>query len=368
MRPRDFTIALAAVAAVTWVLLLAGPLANTTTVALCLVIVVLFVARNLSGAAALIASVASVLAYNFFFLPPVGTFTIADPDNWIALTAFIAVATTVGELSARAKLRADEAESSRREVERLYAELRDAFERAADAEALRRSDQLKSALLDAVTHELRTPLTSIKASTSALLEAASELDTAARRELLEIVDEEADRLDRVIGDLVAVAKIEAGAGLQTAWCSLDDVARAASRRAGRVADPGRISIVADAELPVVKADPRAIEEALSQLLQNALRVSPSGSVVTLTLSANDDDAEIRVDDEGPGVPPEARERIFQKFNRGDGGRAGTLGLGLAIARGIVNAHGGQITVQDRPDGRPGASFVMRLPIGDDGAV
>ncbi len=360
---RSHLIAVAAVTALVFVLSLAGPVVNQTTVALCLLLVVLFAARNLGGAAAVTASVASMLAFNFFFLPPTGTLTIADPFNLVALAAFLAVALTVGELSSRAHRRAEEAEASRLEVQRLYAELKDAFERSADAEALRRSDQLKSALLDAVTHDLRTPLTSIKASITALIEAPATLDEAGRHELLDVVNEEADRLDRIIGDLVSLARVEAGVGLESRWCALDEVARAALARVG--AEASRVRLLSPPEPPAIMADARAIEEVWVQLLQNALRCAPGDSPVTVEIAAREGVAEVRFEDEGPGVPVADRDRIFEKFYRGAGGRPGSLGLGLAIARGIVLAHGGSINVTDRRDGRRGAAFVVRLPMGDD---
>jgi K+-sensing histidine kinase KdpD len=130
---------------------------NSTTVALSLLLIVLFVATGWGSWPAYVASVLGMLSFNFFFLPPVYTFTIADPQNWVALAAFLVTAVTAGKLSALAKHRTEEAEAGRREIERLYYELQAAFERASQAEALRQSEQLKSALLDAVTHDLRTP-------------------------------------------------------------------------------------------------------------------------------------------------------------------------------------------------------------------
>ena len=121
-----------------------------------------------------------MLCFNFFFLPPFHTFTIADPQNWVALTAFFITALAVGQLSASAKRRAEEAEAGRVEIGRLYEELREAFEKASEAEALRRSERFKSALLDAVTHDLRTPLTSIKASATLLLEDRETTDACSR--------------------------------------------------------------------------------------------------------------------------------------------------------------------------------------------
>jgi two-component system, OmpR family, sensor histidine kinase KdpD len=223
---------------------------------------------------------------------------------------------------------------------------------------------LKSALLDAVTHDLRTPLTAIKASTTALLDATSTLGGDARRELLEVVNEEADRLDRIIGALVSLAKVEAGAlGLQPRWCALDDVLQSAIARVRHGAG-GRIVTTVDPQLPSIRADGRALEEVFTQLLQNGLRYSPLGSPVTVTAACANGAIDVRVEDEGPGIPAADRERIFEKFHRGDSETGGWLGLGLAIARGIVDAHGGTITATDRADGRHGAAFVVRVPIGD----
>src|ERR1044071_1901974 len=164
-----YLVAAFAVMALTFALRPLRGTINQTTVALALLLIVLFVATLWGARPAIAASLLGMLCFNFFFLPPVGTLTIADPDNWIALAAFLATAITAGQLSARVQRRADEAEAGRREIERLYNELRDAFERASHAEALRQSERLKSALLDAVTHDLRTPLTSIKASITTLL-------------------------------------------------------------------------------------------------------------------------------------------------------------------------------------------------------
>lgn len=208
MRPRSlyaaggFFVAVLAIGVATGGLRLFRIHVNTTTVALAFLLIVLFVAARFGSRPAIAASIVGVICFNFFFLPPVGTLTIADPDNWIALAAFLITAVTAGELSARARRRAEEAETGRREIERLYTELRDAFERASQAEALRRSERLKSALLDAVTHDIRTPLTSIKASVTTLLEELRahrgdtvKLHAEGRREMLEVIDEEADRLN-----------------------------------------------------------------------------------------------------------------------------------------------------------------------------
>src|SRR5215216_2589628 len=164
-----YAVAALSVGALTLLLKTVGTHFNAATVSLALLLNVLFIAKRWGSLPALLASILAMLCFNFFFLPPFATFTIAATDNWVALLAFLLTAVTAGQLSASAKRRAEEAETGRREIERLYAELRDAFERASHAEALRQSEKLKSALLDAVTHDLRTPLTSIKASVTTLL-------------------------------------------------------------------------------------------------------------------------------------------------------------------------------------------------------
>lgn len=189
---------------------------NATTVALALLLAVLFVAIGFGSKPALLASVLAMLGFNFFFLPPYHTFTIADPQNWIALTAFFITALAVGQLSARARQRAEESEAGKIEIRRLYDELRDAFDRASEAEAIKRSEQLKSALLDAVTHDIRTPLTLIKASATLLLEdreetkSSKQLSPDEQHAMLEVITRGADRLDRFVEGIVDLARIEAG--------------------------------------------------------------------------------------------------------------------------------------------------------------
>jgi two-component system sensor histidine kinase KdpD len=151
--------ALLGIAAATGLLKLFGPHVNPTTAALSFLLLVLFVATAWGSKPAVLASLLGVICFNFFFLPPFGAFTIRDPDNWIAFLAFLITALTAGQLSARAKHRAEEAELARAEIERVYRELQETFERASEAKALKQSEQLKAALLDAVTHDLRTQLT-----------------------------------------------------------------------------------------------------------------------------------------------------------------------------------------------------------------
>ena len=374
-----YVAAIVVIAAATAALRALGSHVNPPTVALTFVLLILFLAIAWGPKPAVLASLLGVGCFNFFFLPPVGTFHIADPENWIALVVFLITAITTGQLSARAKLRADEATAARQEIERLYHELQDSFEEASQAKALKQSERLKSALLDAVTHDLRTPLTSIKASVSTLIdnqhslkndETASQLNEAARGDLLQVIDEEADRLDRFIEDSMALARIEAGElQLRREWGSLEEILEAAMKRASSITLDHRIELALEDELPSVRVDERAVAEVIYVLLENAAKYSPAGSVIRLTAQADRQGmVRISIEDEGPGIPSELRERVFDKFFRamrnGDlaGQKPGT-GMGLAIAKGIVEAHGGQIWIEDAA-GSSGTSVVILLPTGD----
>ena len=368
-RPRAHLAAMAAAMAATTLLLLAGPVLNDTSVALAYVMLVLTVAAIAQSGPAVTAALASAVAYNYFFLQPVGTFTIADPRNWVALMAMLSVGVAVGELSRRARRRAADAEASRADAESLLRRLQASFERETETEALRRSERLKSALLDGVTHDLRTPLTSIKASVTALLddETTRGLDAGARHELLVVVNEEADRLNHLVEQLVSMARIEATQlALARAWSSLDEIVSAAVARARPRLHGQALRVEVPPELPAIRVDARAIEEAVYLLLENAVKYTPSRGTITLGVTVGREQVAVVVDDDGPGIPPEERERVFAPFTRGVAG-SGTegMGMGLAIVRGLVEAHGGTVALETRPDGH-GARFAIRLPIGDEG--
>lgn len=374
-----YLAAAVSVVGLTIVLKLIGGHINATTVSLVLLLNVLLIATRWGSLPALAASILAMLCFNFFFLPPFGTFNIAAPDNWVAIVVFLITAVTAGQLSARAKRRAEEAEVGRREIERLYAELRDAFERASHAEALRQSEKLKSALLDAVTHDLRTPLTSIKASITTLLdevrgrngEPHAVLDADSKLEMMEVIDEESDRLNRFIGGLIELARIEAGElQLRRHWGAVDEIVSAALLRAEPVTRGHRLELSIEKELPVVRVDERAVSEVVYTLVDNAAKYSPKGSPIRIAAErAGDELIEMSVEDCGEGIPADLRERVFDKFFRAtrDGdiktpAPAGT-GMGLAIARGIIEAHNGRIWIESAPGG--GTRAVFTLPVGDE---
>ena len=348
---------------------------NATTVALAILLAVLFAAIAFGSKPALAASVLAMLCLNFFFLPPYHTLTIADPQNWVALTAFFITALTVGQLSARAKQRAEEAEAGRVENRRLYDELREAFDRASEAEAVKRSERLKSALLDAVTHDIRTPLTSIKASATLLLEDRDETESLTKlsdedqHAILEVIEHSANRLDRFVEGIVDLARIDAGdISLHRNWGAVEDIIDAALARAVPLTRNHHINVVVDEELPVIRVDARTVTEVIYTLVDNASKYAPAGTTITISARrAADDAVAISVEDEGPGIPRPARHLAFEKFYQGgshkvDSVRTG-IGMGLAIAKGIVEAHGGRIWIEDATGG--GARVVFTVPVGDE---
>jgi two-component system sensor histidine kinase KdpD len=368
------------IATVTGFLKLFGSHVNPATVALSFLLVILFVATLWGSSPAVLASLLGLACFNFFFLPPVGTFAIKNLDNWLAFFVFLITALTAGQLSARAKHRAEEAEAAKQKIERLYFELQDTFERSSQAKALKQSERLKSALLDAVSHDLRTPLTSIKASVTTLLaelyagerkESGALLGNEGRKELLEIINEESDRLDRFIEGLTKLARLDAGEmHLHRQLCGIDEIITTALKRAEPRTRGHQIEVWIEDELPAIKVDEYAIGEVIYTLVDNAAKYSPDGCPIKVRATpAPDGEILLSVEDQGPGIRQDLRQRVFEKFFRamrdGDVGdrKSPGIGMGLAIARGIVQAHGGRIWIEDATAHR-GAKFVVALPVGD----
>lgn len=411
---------------------------------------VLLVSAYWGLALGLVTSLASAAAFNWFHIPPVGRFTIADPRNWVALAAFMTVAVVVSAMAGVARRRALEAERRRGEadlaaglarellaggrtvdaleatarrvaetlvlpwarieldggearesdgvalplrggdgepvaallvpadlpaetMERLRAHVapslgalvaialhRDAVQaEAVETAALRRSDELKTALLRAVSHDLRTPLTAIVAAGHAL--GARSLTYQERGELSAAVVEEGERLSVLIDKLLDLSRLQAGrAQPRQEWTSVEEVLLAA-----RDALPGQfrqVRLIVDRDVPAVRADAVQLERAFANLLENAGRYS-DGLPVSVHVRRAGSRVIAHVVDQGPGIDRAERERIFEPFYRGPehGRRRWTgSGLGLAIAKGFVEANGGSISVESLPG--QGSSFVVTLPV------
>jgi two-component system sensor histidine kinase KdpD len=346
-------------------------------------------------------SIASAAAFNFFHLPPTGRFTIADGANWVALSTFLVAAIVASAVADLARSRARQAEQRRREAElaaRLArillggASVESALPEAAaelglapdaigpagaaalealldvarererlqsevvETRALRRSDEIKTALLRTISHDLRTPLTAIITAGAALME--SELSHADRQELGRAIVEEADRLNSLVEKLLDLSRLQAGAAEpRPDWVSVDEILR----EAATALDPGgeRFSLSIDANLPLIRADGAQLERAFANLLENAARYS-GAERVSVRARVVGDRLMVRVVDRGPGIAPAELGRIFEAFYRGPGATHTGSGLGLAIVKGFVEANGGQVWAESLPG--QGTSFVVALPL------
>jgi len=431
---------------------------NPTTAALTFLLVVLLLASRWGLTIATTTAVVATLAFNYFFLPPVHTFTITDPQNWIALLAFLTSALVASRLAERARREALNATRRRKEVERLYSlsqqllatdnvmellnsiphyvrevfglkaaamflpkrkevyrtgvnhpelseeqlesvsgrgelvidepkqlcfvplrigvkpvgslglegavlsretleavgsliaisiERAGAVETLTRAEAARESEKLRSALLDSVTHEFRTPLTSIKASVTTLL-STPHLDPGGQTELLTVIDEETDRLNRLVGEAAEMAQLDAQqVELRRETYPVRAVVEAALERTRQALAGREIKLHLPEQLPRVRVDLERIAEVLVHLLENAAKYSPPGTPITVTAEPSGKNLVcISIADRGPGIDDMEQPLIFEKFYRGRDQRyrvQGT-GMGLAIAKAIVEAHGGTIGV------------------------
>jgi len=316
----------------------------------------------------LLASLLSAVAFNYFQLPPLHRFTIADEENWVALVTFAIVAAISSTVAGLARGQAVEAERGRERANRALAELaalaeeRDRMQaEMVEAEALRRSDELKTALLRSVSHDLRTPLTSIIAAGAAL--DSPSVTPEERHELSEAVVEEGQRLSRLVANLLDVSRLEGGsAAPQREEIDLGGVLEAARDSVGASPEGVRLSI--DPDLPFIAADPAQLERAFANLIENGVRHG-GGRQVLVRSRQTGERVVVRVVDQGAGIPEGERERIFEPFYRRDGeGHGQGSGLGLAIARGFVEANGGEIAVESVPG--QGSTFVVSFPLTEDG--
>lgn len=271
----------------------------------------------------------------------------------------------VAVLRVRRSPRLAEPEGVRR-VEAFLHQLALALERvrlAEEAQSARvraETERLRSALLASVSHDLRTPLATITGAATALLEGDQHLGAPARRDLLEAIREESERLNRLVQNLLQMTRLESGTlELRRGWHSLEEVVGAALRRLARTLATRSVIVTVPPDLPLVAIDDVLVEQVLVNLLENAAKHTPPGRPIRILATAAEGRVTVEVADRGPGVPPGEEERIFEKFYRGSTTGRGA-GLGLAICRGIVEAHGGRIWAQNLPEG--GLAVLFTLPL------
>jgi two-component system sensor histidine kinase KdpD len=237
-------------------------------------------------------------------------------------------------------------------------------------EALRRSDKLRGALLNSISHDLRTPLSTVLGSATTLIDYDATLKPEIRADLLISIREEAERLNRYVGDLLDMTKLEGGAlNPRAEWTDVRDVLTAAARRIERRL--GARALVRDfpPELSATQLDPGLLEQAIVNILENALAYSPDGLPIEIAVFEDRANVVISIEDEGPGIPKGEIERIFEKFRRGEepsdrgrGDRKGA-GLGLSIAKGFIEAMGGRIAAASPIHGGRGTRILISLKKG-----
>jgi K+-sensing histidine kinase KdpD len=323
---------------------LAGDLALIDS-ALLYLMLVFGIAVFFGSTPAVIAAIVAFLGLNIGSIPPTGSLSIDSWQHLVALLVYLGIAVATGRLVAH------EANRSRM------------FERERErAGLLAQSDELKTALLAAVSHELRSPLAAIKTSSSALLDARMSWDDESRRELLEAIDQEADRLDAVVGNLLDLSRIEGGAlRPNKEWCDVEELVLDVAQRLRKRSASHPISVELPAELPLVFLDYVEIAQVLVNLGDNAIKYTPPGTPVQIAAWIEGDSLKLSTHDDGPGIPPEEREHLFDRFWRADRpGQSAGAGIGLTISRGLVEAHAGTITVTSSPES--GTTFTVSLPI------
>ena len=320
------------------------PIAPVLSLGVLYVIAVVAVAVLRGLAYAVPVSVASMLVFNFLFLPPVHTLALADSANWIALGVYIATAVVVSDLATRSRRLAQQ---------------------AVEAETLRQSDAAKTAVLRSVSHDLRSPLTAIRAASEGLSSSTLKLQAADRDDLFETIRIEIQRLERLVRQPSRPLPPGCGPALRRpeVW-PVDLLLERALEQLGDGAD--RVAVALDSDLEPVRADAAHVERVLVNLLENALKFSSPVDSVEVFAARAEDYVSIRIRDRGPGVLEADRERIFEPFERGTGTSSGT-GLGLAIARGFAEANGGRLSLEPAT-AAGGAVFVLELPIVSEGAA
>src|SRR6266545_4960782 len=366
---------LGAVGVVTGAIFVIRPVAPVLSLGVLYLFAVLPVAALWGLPFALLVSLVSMTAFNWFFLPPTHTFRLADSENWVALAVYLVTAVSVSGLAARARRRAAEAEQRQREAalaaavstaidrEQLARDARESEARrrseAIEAEALRRSDAAKTAVLRSVSHDLRSPLTAIMTASEVLESSADILSSAEREELQRAIRLQLRRLERFVSNLLDLSRLEADAArpVPELW-TIDGLVARALEAIGP--ENERVDVALPHDSPPVQVDPTQLEHVLVNLLENALKFSSPSDRIEVRAEQAGEEVIVRVIDQGPGIPAHEQRLIFEPFSRGtsgDGGRGS--GLGLAIARGFVHENGGRLWVESKPGA--GSIFALALP-------
>lgn len=309
-------------------------------------------ARGHRGPAALSAAL-NVVAFDFCFVPPRFSFGVRDAQYLWTFVVMFVVAMIISHLTVRLR---EEAEAARQE-EKRSAWL---MEKAKKAEIEAESERLRSSLLSSVSHDFRTPLTAIVGSAGTLLSRGEFQQNPAARELLENIQEEAERLSHLVQNLLEVTRLESSdVGIHKELVPLEEVIGGALERLEKPLRGRTVDVAVPESLPPAPMDAVLLEQVFVNLLENAVRHTPEKTAIAITAAVRDlKNIVVTVADRGPGLKEEELERVFDKFYHAAASPG--AGLGLAICRAIVRAHGGRIRAENRPGG--GASFEFTLPL------
>jgi two-component system sensor histidine kinase KdpD len=322
---------------------------------------------------AVFASVVAFLTFDWFFVEPIHHLSVSDPGEWVSLLLFLMTAIVTGQLAAGQRQRAREAQQREREAVVLYSTLlvlaveRDRLRQEANqAEILRRTDELRRALLNAVSHDLRTPLASIMASASSLQQDDVVWTQQERQDFAQAIVDQAQRLNRIVDNLLDMSRIEGGSlRPDKRWYDMAALVDEVLGRLRPLTAQHRVVAHVPDDLPAVALDYVEIDQVLSNLIENATKYAPPATEIQVAVERTNGEVRVAIDDRGPGVPRSAVPHLFDPFYRVAAGtpRPAGLGLGLAVAKGLVEAHGGRIWVENRPGG--GARFAFTLPLTDE---
>jgi two-component system, OmpR family, sensor histidine kinase KdpD len=336
-----FVFAIAAAALCTLIGLAMAPGFDIVNIAMVYLLAVVVVALRFSRGAAILCAILCVAAFDFMFVPPQGVFTVNDAQYLLTFAIMLTVALVISGLLDKGRREADARAALALEAER---------------------ERIRSALLASISHDLRTPLAVLTGASSTLAEGGSRLDAQQRHELALSIYGQARDLSEQVDKVLQMTRLEAGAiALDRDWASLIEIAGSVLSRLADRLSGHRMIVEVPSDLPLVRVDASLIEQVLANLLDNAARHTPSGTVVFLRAKHLADEIVVTVGDNAPGLAEQDVERLFAKFQRGAKEAPGRgVGLGLAICRAIVALHGGRIWAEANPGG--GLVFRFTLPV------
>jgi two-component system, OmpR family, sensor histidine kinase KdpD len=339
-RAHGFIAASLAVAACTCVNWLLRSWLEPTDLAMVYLLGIVLVSYRVERLAAVLCALGSVIAFDFFFAPPIFTLRFGHTEYVITAAALLVVGLVISTLATRA---------------------REQMRSASIAASAAREERLRNSLLASLSHDLRTPLAVIAGSASNLIENRQRLSDAEQQLLLETLYDESRHVSLLVSDLLEMTRLDGGVALDRQWYPLEELVGAALQRCAAQLSQHEIRTLLADSLPLVRVDGILIEKLLVNLLENAAKYTPSATTITIAAIVEGERLRIQIDDEGPGIPADAEEKIFEKFVRlaPEGSMSGS-GLGLSICRAIADLHGARIGVNNRPGG--GASFAFVLPL------